>query len=104
MAATPTVSQHLQFGKSAEITKDSKQSSAETPTLRADRHGTVCLWGYGVKVFVRNGHLHLHDGVGRDRHDWRFARVGSGLKRLVVISDSGFITFDALRWIFDQKA
>ncbi len=64
----------------------------------------VSLWGYGVKVYVRNGHLHVHDGVGRERHTWRFARVGSGLKRLVILADSGFITLDALRWIFDQKA
>jgi len=105
MVASPKLPDHARFRKPSESVQPEQQPSLPTqpPTLRAGRNGTVCLWGYGVKVFVRNGHLQLHDGVGRDRHTWRFARVGSGLKRLVVISDSGFISLDALRWIFDKQ-
>jgi CRISPR/Cas system-associated endonuclease Cas1 len=95
------------FGKSEEQSTPAPTQqlfpASQPPTLRADRHGTVCLWGFGIEIRVHHGHLVLSDGVGRDRHTWRFARVGSGLKRLVVISDSGFITLDALRWIFDQQ-
>ncbi len=104
MAVKENLPQSPRFRKFSTEPAQPAFPASQPLTLRADRHGIVCLWGYGVKVFVRNGHLHLHDGVGRDRHRWRFARVGSGLKRLVVISDSGFITLDALRWIFNQKA
>jgi len=105
MAASPKVYDRARLGKSESAHPEQEPSATtQSPTLRAARHGVVCLWGYGVKVFVRNGHLQLQDGVGRDRHEWRFARVGSGLKRLVVLTDSGFITLDALRWIYDRGA
>jgi len=39
-----------------------------------------------------------------DRRKIRFARVGSGLQRLVCVSDDGTISLSALRWITEQKA
>lgn len=106
MEARLKLSNRARFGKSESTLPEQHPSVTpkQPPTLRAGRHGTVCVWGYGVKVFVRDGHLRLLDGVGRDRHEWRFAKVGSSLKRLVILTDSGFITFDALRWIFDRGA
>ena len=104
MAATKNVSQHPHFRKSAEITEPPKQPSTELPTLRAGRHGVVTLFGYGIKVSVERGHLMLEDGIGADRHKWRFSRVGHGLKRLVVIGNDGFVSLAALRWLADQKA
>jgi CRISPR-associated endonuclease Cas1 len=103
MAATPTVSQRLQFRESEESTVSPQQFSTEPPVLRAARHGVVTLFGYGIKISVERGHLTLEDGIGADRHKWRFSRVGHGLKRLVVVGNDGFVSLAALRWLADQK-
>ncbi len=55
--------------------------------------------GYGLKVYVERGHLVVHEGVGRRRETRRFNRATSGLKRLVVIGRTGFVTLDALQWL-----
>jgi CRISPR-associated endonuclease Cas1 len=68
------------------------------------RHGVVTLFGYGIKVYVDRGHLIVKDGIGRDRHEGRFARVGHGLRRLVVIGSDGFVSLGALRWLAHQDA
>ena len=99
MAATPTVSQRPQFRKSVETT-----APTEPLVLRASRHGVVIMFGYGIKISVGRGHLLLEDGIGADRHRWRFSRVGHGLKRLVVIGNDGFVSLAALRWLADQDA
>ena len=72
--------------------------------LLKPRHGVITLYGYGIKVYVRRGHLIVKDGVGTDQHEGRFARVGHGLRRLVVIGSDGFVSLAALRWLADQKA
>jgi CRISPR-associated endonuclease Cas1 len=64
----------------------------------------VTLFGYGIRVFVERGHLIAEDGIGADRRYGRFARVGHGLKRLVVIGSDGIVSFAALRWLADQHA
>jgi len=87
MAATQTVPQVLQSHKSL------------SPHL-----GVVTLFGYGTTVRVERGHLVLEDGIGSDRRKGRFARVGHGLKRLVVIGSDGMVSFAALRWLADQNA
>jgi len=70
----------------------------------APRHGVVTLFGYGIQVRVDRGHLLLEDGIGPNRHRYRFPRVGHGLKRLVVIGSDGVVSLAALRWLGDQKA
>ena len=70
----------------------------------APRHGVVTLFGYGIQVRVDDGHLLLEDGIGPERHRYRFPRVGHGLKRLVVIGADGMVSLAALRWLGDQKA
>src|SRR5215831_2750516 len=67
-------------------------------------HGVVTLFGYGTQVRVDRGHLILEDGIGDERRKGRFARVGHGLKRLVVIGSDGMVTFAALHWLADQNA
>ena len=57
-----------------------------------------------MKVYVERGHLVVHDGVGRNRETRRFHRATGDLKRLVVIGHTGFVTFEALRWIRDIGA
>jgi CRISPR-associated protein Cas1 len=68
------------------------------------RHGVVTLFGYGIRVQVERGHLVLEDGIGADRRHARFARVGHGLRRLVVIGADGMVSLAALRWLADQDA
>ena len=75
MAATRTVSQ-----------------LSHSRNLLAPRHGVVTLFGYGVSVYVDRGHLVLKDGIGSDRHEARFSRVGHGLRRLVIIGSDGFVS------------
>jgi CRISP-associated protein Cas1 len=70
----------------------------------APQGGIVIASGWGLKVYVERGHLIVHDGVGRDRHTRRLSRAYGGLKRLVVIGHSGFITLEAMRWIRDVGA
>ena len=89
MAASPTVTQ---------------QSPQCNFTPIQPEHGVVTLFGYGIKVHVDRGHLILDDGIGMNRRHGKFARVRHGLKRLVAIGSNGMITFEALRWLADQRA
>jgi CRISPR-associated endonuclease Cas1 len=68
------------------------------------RHGVVTLWGYGIRVRVDRGHLLVDDGIAAERRQYRFPRVGHGLKRLVLIGADGMISLAALRWLADQNA
>jgi CRISPR-associated protein Cas1 len=68
------------------------------------QNGVVVLSGFGASASVEHGHLILRDCTGMNRREGRFARVKHSLKRLVVIGSSGMVTFEALRWLADQKA
>src|SRR5687768_17542603 len=70
----------------------------------APRRGVLTLSGYGISVRVDRGHLVVEDGIGTTRHRARLARVGHGLRRLVVIGADGSISLAALRWLADQNA
>jgi CRISPR-associated endonuclease Cas1 len=70
----------------------------------APRNDIHVASGYGLKIYVERGHLIVHDGVGRTRRTVRLSRATSGLERLVVIGHTGFVTFEALRWIRDVGA
>jgi CRISPR-associated endonuclease Cas1 len=72
-------------------------------TTAADR-GIAVASGYGLKIYVQNGHLVVHDGIGADRNTRRFNRATSKLKRLVVLGHTGYITLDATRWLHDIRA
>jgi CRISPR-associated endonuclease Cas1 len=87
MAASATVSQFPQ-----------------SRNLVIPRHGVVTLFGYGISVSVDRGHLLLKGGIGGDRYEARFARVGHGLRRLVVIGSDGMVSLAALRWLADQDS
>ena len=63
----------------------------------------ITLFGYGICVRVERGHLVLEDGIGA-RQKNRFARVGHGIRRLVVIDSEGMVSLSALRWLADQDA
>jgi CRISPR-associated endonuclease Cas1 len=68
------------------------------------KNGVLTLHGFGVRVRIRFGHLEIEDGVGMDRRKIRLARVGHKLKRLVCISENGFATLSALKWLSDVGA
>jgi CRISPR-associated endonuclease Cas1 len=76
----------------------------QSHNLLTPRHGVVTLFGYGIQVRVDRGHLILGDGIGAERHQARFPRVGHGLKRLVIIGSDGMVSLAALRWLADQDA
>src|ERR1039457_5293701 len=78
------------------------ETVAQFPSTRkslVSRSGVLTLFGFGIKVRVRRGHLEIDDGVGMERRKIRLARVGHGLKRLVCISEDGFATLSALKWL-----
>src|ERR1700734_3251278 len=86
--------------------KDCVMSESDSLTVEplCPRHGVVTLFGFGTKVSVDRGHLHVEDGIGPDRRFARFSKVKHGLRRLVVIGSDGFVSFGALRWLADQDA
>jgi CRISPR-associated endonuclease Cas1 len=68
------------------------------------RSGVLTLIGFGVKIRVQSGHLEIEDGIGPDRRKIKLARVGHGLRRLICISEDGFTTLGALKWLADVGA
>ena len=66
-------------------------------------NGACVADGWGLKVYVRNGHLIVEDGIARSRRARRFHKATSGLQRLVVYGHAGFITLEAHRWLHDAK-
>src|SRR6266403_3503691 len=76
----------------------------QTRNLLTPRHGVVTLYGHGIAVHLERGHLVLKDGIGGERREARLARVGHGLRRLILIGSDGFVSLGALRWLADQDA
>ncbi len=76
--------------------------SPTTPQI--SRNGVLCIWGFGVRLQVRHGHLIAEWGIGRDRHNICVSRVNRNLKRVIVIGSDGFATFDAMRLVADIGA
>jgi len=68
------------------------------------RRGVLTLTGFGIKIRMQAGHLEIQDGIGPERRTIRLARIGHNLKRLVCISEDGFATLAALKWISDVGA
>jgi CRISPR-associated endonuclease Cas1 len=71
---------------------------------QVNKSGVLTIHGFGVRVRMQSGHLQIEDGVADERRTVRLARVGHGLRRLVCISEDGFFTLDALKWLADQRA
>ena len=78
------------------------QTVLQSQTIR--KSGVLVLSGYGIRVYVNAGHLVAHDGIADERRTLRLPRVGHGLRRLIVIGQDGFISFEALVWLADQDA
>ena len=80
------------------------QETTTQPSAVPIRNGVVTLSGYGIKVAVDRRHLSVSDGIGRQRRAGRFAKATSRIKRLVIVAQTGFVTLEALRWLYDAKA
>jgi len=65
---------------------------------------TLVLSGYGLRLAVDRRHLVAADGICDERRSARFARATAGLKRVVVLGHTGFVTLQALRWLKDVGA
>ena len=74
------------------------------PASSAMRGGTFILTGYGIRVTVERGHLTISDGYSDVRRRARLHKATCGLRRLLVLGSSGFVTFEALRWLHDIGA
>jgi CRISPR-associated endonuclease Cas1 len=68
------------------------------------RRSVLTLAGFGIKIRMQAGHLEIEDGIGPERRTLRLARIGHNLKRLVCVSEDGFATLAALKWISDVGA
>jgi CRISPR/Cas system-associated endonuclease Cas1 len=68
------------------------------------RDGIAIVRGFGIKIRTSRGHLVVEDGICDERETRRFNRATGKLKRLVVIGQTGYITFDATRWLRDVGA
>jgi CRISPR-associated endonuclease Cas1 len=68
------------------------------------RRGVLTIYGFGISVRMQSGHLEIEDGIGSERRTIRLARIGHGLKRLVCISEDGFATLGALKFLADVGA
>ena len=80
------------------------QANPIPPFDQVDTPSGVCTAdGWGVKIRVHQGHLIVEDGVGRSRRTRRYHKATSGLRRLVIVGHSGYITFEASRWLADAK-
>jgi len=76
------------------------QSKATAP-IPITRSGVAVVDGYGVKIRVERGRLVINDGIGPQRRESRFTRATHGIRRLVVVGHTGFVTLDAVRWLAD---
>jgi hypothetical protein len=66
--------------------------------------GVLTLYGYGIRIAMQAGHLQIEDGIGPERRKLRLPRVNHRLKRLVCISEDGFVTLSALKWLAEIGA
>jgi CRISP-associated protein Cas1 len=62
----------------------------------------VTVHGYGIQIKIRDGHLVIHDGIGRHRRERRYPKADRTLKRIVITGPDGYLTPDALRWCSDH--
>jgi CRISPR-associated endonuclease Cas1 len=72
---------------------------AHTFSRDASAHDVCVADGYGIRIHVQHGHLIVTDGIGRQRRERRYPRAGHGLRRLIVVGHTGYVTLDAHRWI-----
>ena len=74
------------------------------PFNHTDISKCVCVAdGHGIKIRVERRHLIVEDGFGRSRRERRFHKATSGLKRVVIVGTTGYVSLEAVRWLADAK-
>jgi CRISPR-associated endonuclease Cas1 len=73
--------------------------AARSQSRPIGRRGVLTLTGFGIKIRMQSGHLEIEDGIGPERRRIRLARIGHNLKRLVCISEDGYVSLSALKWL-----
>jgi CRISPR-associated endonuclease Cas1 len=76
-------------------------SKIEYTEMKPSRQGIIVLSGFGVTIRVDKGHLIISDSIGNNHREGRLSRAQRALERLIVIGHSGYISFDAARWLYD---
>jgi CRISPR-associated endonuclease Cas1 len=76
-------------------------SPVAAPYADGSTSGVIIASGYGVQITVKSGHLLVQDGLGRARRERRVPRVPRTVERLVILSSTGMITTEAIRWLAD---
>jgi CRISPR-associated endonuclease Cas1 len=72
------------------------------PLRKITSHDGVCVVeGYGVRIHLRHGRLHVTDGLPGERRERVYGRVTPGFSRLVVLGHAGTVSLEALRWLND---
>lgn len=66
-------------------------------------NGVCVVDGWGLKIYINQGHLVVEDGIGQSRRTRRYHKAISGLTRLVILGHSGYQTLEAVRWLSDAK-
>lgn len=79
-------------------------SIKQWPVEATARSAVVVASGYGLRISVWRGRLRVDDGIGANRRRRVFHRATSGLKRLVILGHTGFLSLEAVRWLADLKA
>jgi CRISPR-associated endonuclease Cas1 len=69
------------------------QESSNESVLIAD--------GAGIKITVSSGHLLVSDGIAGARRVRKIARIDKQIRRLMILSPSGYISLDAISWMRD---
>lgn len=77
------------------------QHETMAPAVHVSRSGICVVDGYGVELRVERGQLVVADGIGDRRRRSTFGRATGGLRRLVLLGHTGYLSLDALRWITD---
>src|SRR5205823_3796574 len=64
--------------------------------------GIITLSGFNVSLSVDKDCLVIKDGTGNHRREARFHRALASFSRIVIHGHTGYITLDALKWLYDK--
>ena len=77
-------------------------SAAGIFTRQPANPSVIVADGFGIHILVSRGHLIIEDGIGGTRRVRKVARIDARtIDRLVILADTGYITFEAIRWCAD---
>ena len=82
--------------------REVERDHSSVPAQLRRRGSVTVVDGFGVVLQVERGRLVISDGVGRERRERNFGRVGASIARVVVLGGTGSVSLAALRWLADQ--